>query len=173
MWQKLVCPLPEPQSAALAPPPVDDGVLINAIILYIGTIVCLTALVLTRQAYKLSPGFRTRLAATGFHALPEGSTSTAQAAVMSAIFREAWPATVSEMLQDTGAAHGMVFLSLMVAGCLACLQCDFAALAPVPLGLPAPIIYGIRVVHLLRRLIFCFAIGFWPLVIHSVWRSSS
>ncbi|KAL1498730.1 hypothetical protein AB1Y20_014040 [Prymnesium parvum] len=138
-----------------------DAILLNALSLYFGTGVCLLALVLTRQAYKLSPGYRTRLGATGFHELPLDAPAPKKAGVMLAVLRDAWPATVSEMLMDTEAAHGMVFRSLMVAGCLACMQCDFASLAP-PAAAEVPRAVGaaIGLVHLLRRLILSTAVGF-------------
>ena len=134
--------------------------LLSALSLYLGTGVCLIALILTRQAYKLSPGFRSRLAATGFHQLALDAPLPAKASTMLAVFRDVWPATVSEMLQDTDAAHGMVFRSLMVAGCLAGMQCDFAALTPASSDMPPVMGYVIAVVHLLRRLVLATAVGF-------------
>ena len=55
------------------------------------------------QAYKLSPGFQARLAATGFHQLAMDAPVADKARVMLSILQNAWPATVSEMLMDTGA----------------------------------------------------------------------
>ena len=57
------------------------------------------------------------------------------------------------------AAHGMIFKSLMVAGCLAALQSDFAALSPAMPLLPTATA-AMSVVHLLRKLVLAFAIGF-------------
>ena len=63
--------------------------------------------------------------------------------------------------QDTEAAHGMVFRSLMVAGCLAGMQCDFAALTPLaPADVPPAATYAIACVHLLRKLVLATAVGF-------------
>ena len=129
--------------------------------LYIGTIVCLCALILTRHSYKLSPGFRARLATTGFFELPLDAPASEKADVMLRMLQDAWPATVSEMLQDTEAAHGMVFRSLMIAGCLAALQCDFAALSPAaPPSTPEGALTTMAIAHLLRRLVLAGAVGF-------------
>ena len=148
-------PLP-PQAA---PPP--PSVSVHVLSLYIGSCVCLLGLVLTRQAYKLSPGFRAQLAATGFHTLAADAPAAVKAQVMLSALQDAWPATVSEMLQDTDAAHGMIFRSLMVTGCLAALQADFSALTPaVPWELPAAAAIAVDAVHLLRRLVLAAAVGF-------------
>ena len=53
----------------------------------------------------------------------------------------------------------MIFKSLMVAGCLAALQSDFAALSPAMPLLPTATA-AMSVVHLLRKLVLAFAIGF-------------
>merc|ERR1740123_943574 len=87
------------------------------------------------------------------------ATSREKAGVMATVLSDAWPATVSEMLQDTEAAHGMVFRSLMVTGCLIAMQADFAALSPALPGMPTLTIV-VSVVHLLRRLVLAAALGF-------------
>ena len=76
--------------------------LVDWLSLYIGCLVCMVGLVVTRQAYKLSPGFQARLTATGFHQLTMDSPTSDKARVMLSILQNAWPATVSEMLMDTG-----------------------------------------------------------------------
>ena len=153
------CPTPPPLSPPPAAPIVAIPALLHWMALYIGTSICLVALVITRQAYKLSPGFRARLAKTGFHQLAADAPAIEKAAVMSSVLNEAWPATVSEMLQDTEAAHGMIFRSLMVAGCLSALQADFSALTPAaPSG--SVVSTALDVVHLLRKLSLCAAVGF-------------
>ena len=57
--------------------------------LYIGTLICLCALIVTRHSYKLSRGFRSRLTATGFYKLPLDATSPEKAAMMLAVLRDA------------------------------------------------------------------------------------
>ena len=47
----------------------EPSILVHWLSLYIGCVVCMLGIVVTRQAYKLSPGFQARLAATGFHQL--------------------------------------------------------------------------------------------------------
>ena len=81
---------------------------------------------------------------------------------MMKIFRDAWPATVSEMLQDTSTAHGMVFQSLMVTGGLIGMNCNFAALSPQFASKPEHpfVVFAIGLVHLLRRLLLAGAVGF-------------
>ena len=49
------------------------------------------------------PSFQARLAATGFHQLAMDAPVADKARVMLSILQNAWPATVSEMLMDTGA----------------------------------------------------------------------
>ena len=140
-----------------------DEVLISWFCLYVGALVCLAALVMTRQAYKLSAGYQTRLAATGFHQLSMDAVPAEKARIALAVLQDSWPATVSEMLQDTEAAHGMLFRSLMVVGCLVAMQTDFAALVPraMPATMTSTVMASaITVLHLLRRLVFAAAIGF-------------
>ena len=96
----------EPASA------VEPSILVHWLSLYIGCVVCMLGIVLTRQAYKLSPEFQARLAATGFHQLAMDAPVADKARVMLSILQNAWPATVSEMLMDTDAAHGMKSSSL-------------------------------------------------------------
>ena len=146
-------------AAALEPSILVHSILVHWLSLYIGCVVCMIGIVVTRQAYKLSPGFQARLAATGFHQLAMDAPVADKARVMLSILQNAWPATVSEMLMDTDAAHGMIFKSLMVAGCLAALQSDFAALSPAMPLLPTATA-AMSVVHLLRKLVLAFAIGF-------------
>ena len=78
------------------------------------------------------------------------------------VFTNAWPATVSEMLQDTEAAHGMVFRSLVVTGGLIAMQTDFSTLSPAKDGtdVSAGVLFAIGVVHLFRRLVLAGAVGF-------------
>ena len=77
------------------------------------------------------------------------------------IFTEAWPATVSEMLEDTEAAHGMVFRSLMVTGSLIGMRTDFSALSPLPSPGQGPMeAFFVGLVHLFRSLVLAGAVGF-------------
>ena len=90
-------------AAALEPSILVHSILVHWLSLYIGCVVCMLGIVVTRQAYKLSPGFQARLAATGFHQLAMDAPVADKARVMLSILQNAWPATVSEMLMDTGA----------------------------------------------------------------------
>ena len=82
---------------------VEPSILVHWLSLYIGCAVCMVGIILTRQAYKLSPEFQARLAATGFHQLAMDAPVADKARVMLAILQNAWPATVSEMLMDSEA----------------------------------------------------------------------
>ena len=82
---------------------VEPSILVHWLSLYIGCAVCMVGIILTRQAYKLSPDFQARLAATGFHQLAMDAPVAEKARVMLAILQTAWPATVSEMLMDSEA----------------------------------------------------------------------
>eukprot|EP00927_Polykrikos_kofoidii_P019103 TRINITY_DN18903_c0_g1_i1.p1 TRINITY_DN18903_c0_g1~~TRINITY_DN18903_c0_g1_i1.p1 ORF type:complete len:451 (+),score=69.40 TRINITY_DN18903_c0_g1_i1:128-1480(+) len=141
-------------------PSADQSLRLDWLCVYIGSSVCLIGLLLTRQAYKLSEGFRARVAATGIHNVPDDAPSSKKASAVLAVFCDAWPASVSELLQDTEAAHGMVFRSLMVGGSLIITQADIGALSPVAPEMSRVAMYTINVVHLLRRLVFAAAIGF-------------
>jgi hypothetical protein len=80
---------------------------------------------------------------------------------MMSVFKDAWPATVSEMLEDTEAAHGMVFRSLMVTGGLMAMQADFSKLSPEPPPDNSAVLsFSIGLVHLFRRLVLAGAVGF-------------
>mmetsp|Transcript_23799 Transcript_23799/g.29255 ORF Transcript_23799/g.29255 Transcript_23799/m.29255 type:complete len:493 (+) Transcript_23799:89-1567(+) len=148
----------------------DDGIIFinnnNTMSLYLGSTICLLALVLTRQTYKLSAGFRNKLVTkTKYHETSLDSPPSLKASVMLSVFQNAWPATVSEMLQDTETAHGMVFRSLMIAGCLIIMQTDFSGLTPSPHSndnkSDAPMIVAMMgIVHLLRKHAIALAIGF-------------
>lgn len=77
------------------------------------------------------------------------------------VFTDAWPATVSEMLEDTEAAHGMVFRSLMVTGSLIGMRTDFSALSPPPSSTAGPLEgFLVGLVHLFRSLVLAGAVGF-------------
>ena len=82
---------------------VEPSILVHWLSLYIGCAVCMVGIILTRQAYKLSPEFQARLAATGFHQLAMDAPVADKARVMLSILQNAWPATVSEMLMDSEA----------------------------------------------------------------------
>lgn len=65
------------------------------------------------------------------------------------------------MIQDTEAAHGMVFRSLMVMGGLCGLICNFASLSPTPSrDISAEVRYLVGVLHVLRRIMMAAAVGF-------------
>ena len=69
--------------------------------LYGGSWLCFSAIMLTRQMYKLSPGFRKRLRNTRFFEVNTAEASEAEmASVMLDAFR-CYPATVSEMVEDS------------------------------------------------------------------------
>ena len=166
--------------------------------LYVGALVCWIAITLCRNTYKLSEGFRRRVAKTGFATVDADADRAVKARVMLAVFRDCWPSTVSELIEDTGegavnavsathlregrrrrahsrlrvdprflavrlaeAAHGMVFRSLMVMGCLCSLCCDFASLSPAPsrdVGDTLACLVGC--VHVMRKLMMAAAVGF-------------
>jgi len=79
---------------------------------------------------------------------------------MRSIFQKAWPATVSEMLEDTETAHGMVFRSLMISGCLIMMQTDFSGLTPSFDDASSTTTTLIGIVHLLRKHVFALSVGF-------------
>lgn len=133
---------------------------LNWLYLYLGSLICLIGLVVTRHTYKLSPGFRSRLDATNFFKLDLDAPEKEKASVMLKVLSTCWPSTVSEMLQDTEAAHGMVFRSLMITGCLIAAMTNLAALSPDMPGIPAFVAVAIGVVHVLRRIVFLMAVGF-------------
>ncbi|GMH74091.1 hypothetical protein TrST_g7594 [Triparma strigata] len=132
----------------------------NWIILFTGATICWSALNLTRHTYKLSAGFRKAVSSTGFDSLRTDAAVSEKAAVMLNVFSTAWPATVSEMLQDTDAAHSMVFRSLMVTGGLIGMQTDFSKLSPPSPDSGAALAFLIGMVHLFRRLVLAGAVGF-------------
>ncbi len=147
-------PVPPPD-----PPPVSTEPALGDwawVPLYMGSCICFVAIVLTRQMYKLSPKFRARLRATSFHSTPLDAPLTERAAVaLDAL--ACWPATVSEMVADTEAAHGMVFRALMVTGGLAAMQTDFAVLSAPASG---HAVLALGVLHQVRRSMFASIVGF-------------
>ncbi|GMI48013.1 hypothetical protein TrCOL_g5703 [Triparma columacea] len=77
------------------------------------------------------------------------------------IFSDCFPSTVSELIQDTEAAHGMVFRSLMVMGGLCGLMTDFSQLSPSPAReITTTTAYLVGALHVLRRLMMAAAVGF-------------
>jgi hypothetical protein len=116
---------------------------------------------LTRHTYKLSEGVRRRVGLTGFSKVNTDADPKVKADVMLAVFRDCWPSTVSEMIEDTEAAHGMVFRSLMVMGGLCGLCCDFSSLSPVPSrDINANVEYLAGCLHVMRKLMMAAAVGF-------------
>jgi hypothetical protein len=84
-----------------------------------------------------------------------------KAKVMLLIFSDCFPSTVSELIQDTEAAHGMVFRSLMVMGGLCGLMTDFSQLSPSPAReITTTTAYLVGALHVLRRLMMAAAVGF-------------
>lgn len=128
--------------------------------LYVGSLICLIGIVVTRHTYKLSPGFRSRLDATRFYKLDLNASEKEMASVMVTVLSDCWPSTVSEMLQDTGSAHGMVFRSLMITGCLIAATGNLAALSPNMPEVPAAVAMSMGVMHVLRRIVLVMAVGF-------------
>mmetsp|Transcript_36246 Transcript_36246/g.111150 ORF Transcript_36246/g.111150 Transcript_36246/m.111150 type:complete len:485 (+) Transcript_36246:550-2004(+) len=125
--------------------------------LYGGSWLCFSAIMLTRQMYKLSPGFRKRLRNTRFFEVNTAEASEAEmASVMLDAFR-CYPATVSEMVEDSASAHGMVFRALMVTGGLAATGTRLGQLsAPASGGFA--LLLG--TVHALRTFSICSVVGF-------------
>jgi len=149
-------PLPPPPPPT-SPPPFEPAVGDwEWIPLYFGACICFVGIVLTRQMFKLSPKFRVRLRATRFHTLPLDAPVAEKAAVaLDAL--ACWPMTVSEMVAETEAAHGMVFRALMVTGGLAAMQTDLALLSAPASGYA---LMTIGIVNQLRRVTLASIVGF-------------
>lgn len=71
--------------------PADWTELINipSVSLYFGSLICFLALISTRQAYKLSPSFRSKLQSTSFFSTSPSAPASEKAGVMLTVFRDA------------------------------------------------------------------------------------
>ena len=147
---------PAPEVPAL-PPSLTANADWEWIPLYCGACLCYFAIVIARQMYKLSPGFRTRLRATRFFEVSLDAPDAEKASAVIDGFR-CWPATVSEMVSDSSSAHGMIFRALMVTGGLAGMQTNLTTLAAPARGDVSHIVLG--VINGLRRVALCSVVGF-------------